>query len=70
MPSAEEIAAANWGFPVKGTVHNDPSQPIGQYVANVNGRLVDLGIALNEVNANLVDVVDRLDTLIAKFPAP
>jgi hypothetical protein len=70
MPTADEIAAANWTYPVQGTVHADPKQPVGTYVANVNGRLVDISAEIAATNAHLTDVVDRLDTLIARFPAP
>lgn len=70
MPTAEEIAAAQWGFLERDTVHNGPLQPIGQYVANVNGRIVDVTAALSDVNAALSQTNSLLAQILAKLPAP
>jgi hypothetical protein len=70
LPTAPEIAKAMWTYPETGTVHDsEPTQPIGQFVANVNGRLVDIATLQAETNSLLGEVVAKLDALTPP-PAP
>lgn len=68
MPTAEEIAAAIWGFDTKNSVGDPVTSPAVQRFANGMQQLWLQTAALGTISAQLTQTNNLLTQLLSKFP--